>query len=125
MCFTSILIVHRMALITTEYLYTTMSGNERGGETFLAEIKKGWRITVSGPIRESLDLETGDRLRVTVRLDGRKKLSGKVNKVREETFLAKLVSERRITIYEPIRESLGLEIGDRLRVTIRKDPIQR
>jgi len=39
----------------------------RGVETFLAKVHKGWRITVYEPIRESLGLEVGDRLRVTVR----------------------------------------------------------
>ena len=39
----------------------------------------------------------------------------------KETFLAKVYTGWRITIYEPIRESLGIEIGDRLRVTIRKE----
>jgi len=43
------------------------------------------------------------------------------NKKGEETFLATVHKGWRITIYEPIRESLGLEIDDRLRVTIRKD----
>jgi len=43
------------------------------------------------------------------------------NKKSEETFLARVHKGWRITIYEPIRESLGLEIDDRLRVTVRKD----
>lgn len=46
-----------------------MSENKRGEETFLAGIKKGWRITIYEPIRESLGLEIGDRLRVTIRKD--------------------------------------------------------
>ena len=45
-----------------------MSDNKKQ-ETFLAKIHKGWRITIYEPIRESLDLEIGDRLRVTVRKD--------------------------------------------------------
>lgn len=40
---------------------------------------------------------------------------------KEETFLAKVQKGWRLTIYEPIRESLGLEMGDRVRVTVRKD----
>jgi len=47
------------------------------------------------------------------------------NERSEETFLANVAKGWRVTIYEPIRESLGLEIGDRLRVTVRKDPINR
>ena len=47
----------------------TMSGDERGGETFLAKICKGWRITVYEPVRKYLDLEIGDLLRVTVQKD--------------------------------------------------------
>jgi len=39
----------------------------------------------------------------------------------EETFLAKICTGWRLTIYESVRESLGLKEGDRLRVTIRKD----
>lgn len=38
---------------------------------------------------------------------------------KEETFIAKVVTGWRFVIYEPIRKSLGLEIGDRVRVTIR------
>ncbi len=44
-----------------------MRGNERGGETFLAKVYKGWRVTIYEPVRESLDLEVGDRVRVTIR----------------------------------------------------------
>jgi len=106
-----------MALITAEYLYMTMSEIEWGKEeTFLVKMDKAWRFGVREPVRESLGLELGDRLRVTVQVDGRK---------REETFLAKIVSGRRITVYEPIREFLGLERGDRLRVTIRKEESPR
>jgi len=43
------------------------------------------------------------------------------NKKGEETFLATVHKGWRITIYEPIRESLGLEIDDRLKVTVLKD----
>ena len=43
----------------------------------------------------------------------------------EETFLAKVNKWYRVTIYENIRESLGLEVGDRVRVTIRKDEAKR
>ena len=39
----------------------------------------------------------------------------------EETFLAKLCKGWRVTVYEQVRERLGLKEGDRLRVTIRKD----
>jgi len=46
-----------------------MSGNKKGEETFLAKVHKGWRVTIYEPIRESLGLEIGDRLRVTVRKD--------------------------------------------------------
>lgn len=46
-----------------------MSGNERVRETFLAKVYKGWRVTIYEPIRESLGLEIGDRLRVTVQKD--------------------------------------------------------
>lgn len=38
---------------------------------------------------------------------------------REETFLAKVIQGWRITVYEPVRESLGLKVGDRVRITIR------
>ena len=38
-----------------------------------------------------------------------------------ETFLTKVWAGYRITIYEEIRESLGIEIGDRVRVTVRKE----
>ena len=44
-----------------------MNGNERGEETFLARVNMGWRLTVYEPVRESLDLEIGDLLRVTIR----------------------------------------------------------
>lgn len=37
----------------------------------------------------------------------------------EETYLAKVGKGWRLTIYEPVREKLGLGIGDHLRVTIR------
>jgi len=43
----------------------------RGGETFLAKVAKGWRITLYEPVRESLGIEVGDRVRVTVRKDAR------------------------------------------------------
>jgi len=46
-----------------------MSANERGGETFLAKVHKGWRLTVYEPVREYLGLEIGDLLRVTVQKD--------------------------------------------------------
>lgn len=112
-----------MALITVECLYMTMSEIEWGKEeTFLVKMDKAWRFGVREPIRESLGLELGDRLRVTIQVDGRKKTP---ERAQEETFLAKIVSGRRITVYEPIRESLGLEKGDRLRVTIRKKETPR
>lgn len=37
-------------------------------ETFLAKIARGWRVTIYEPIRESLELNIGDLLRVTVSL---------------------------------------------------------
>ena len=40
---------------------------------------------------------------------------------KQETCLVKIHKGWRVTIYEPIRESLSLKIGDRLRVTVRKD----
>jgi len=46
-----------------------MSGNKRGEETFLAKVYKGWRFTIYEPIRESLGLELGDRVRITIRKD--------------------------------------------------------
>jgi len=46
-----------------------MSGNKRGEETFLANVYKGWRITIYEPVRESLGLEIGDRVRLTIRKD--------------------------------------------------------
>jgi len=61
--------IERFLFITAEYLYMTMSGDERGGETFLAKVYKGWRVTIYEPIRESLGLEVGDRVRVTIRKD--------------------------------------------------------
>ena len=44
---------------------------------------------------------------------------------KEETFVAKMGDGWRITIYEPVRKSLGVEIGDRLRVTVRKDEAKK
>jgi len=38
-----------------------------------------------------------------------------------ETFLTKVYKGYRITLVEPIRESLGIEIGDRVRITIQKE----
>lgn len=38
-----------------------------------------------------------------------------------ETFLARVCEGWRITVYEQVREKLGLKVGDRLRVTVRKD----
>ncbi len=46
---------------------------EENKETFLANVKKGWRITIYAPVRESLGLEIGDLLRVTVRKDEAKR----------------------------------------------------
>jgi len=46
-----------------------MSGDKRGEETFLAKVYKGWRVTIYEPIRESLGLEIGDRVRLTIRKD--------------------------------------------------------
>jgi len=46
-----------------------MTENKKGEETFLAKVHKGWRVTIYEPIRESLSLKIGDRLRVTVRKD--------------------------------------------------------
>ena len=46
-----------------------MSGKERGGETFLTKIHKGWRFTINESVRESLGLNVGDRVRVTIRKD--------------------------------------------------------
>jgi len=46
-----------------------MSENERGGETFLAIIGQGYRVTIYEPIRNSLGLDVGDRVRVTIRKD--------------------------------------------------------
>ncbi len=43
------------------------------------------------------------------------------NESGEETFLAKVDKWWRFTIYEQVRESLGLKVGDRVRITIRKD----
>lgn len=47
----------------------TMSGDERGRETYLAKVYKGWRVTIYEQIRESLGLEIGDRVRVTIQKD--------------------------------------------------------
>jgi len=46
-----------------------MSGNKKGEEAFLAKLRPGWRVTIYEPIRESLGLEIGDLLRLTVRKD--------------------------------------------------------
>ncbi len=46
-----------------------MSKNESGGETFLAKVNKWYRITIYEPVRESLGLEVGDRVRITIRKD--------------------------------------------------------
>ena len=81
-------------------------------ETYLAEVKMGWRITVFEPIRKNLGLKVGDRLRVTVR---------KENETVKETFLFKMTKSFRITVFEEYRENLGLEIGDLVRVTIKKE----
>ena len=43
------------------------------------------------------------------------------NKRGVETFLSKVYTGWRVTIYEDVRESLGLKMGDRVRVTIQKD----
>ncbi len=43
------------------------------------------------------------------------------SKRNEETFLAKLCKGWRVTVYEQVRERLGLKEGDLLRVTIRKE----
>ena len=43
-----------------------MNGDKRGGETFLAKVYKGLRVTIYEPVRESLGLEVGDRVRVTI-----------------------------------------------------------
>ena len=42
----------------------------------------------------------------------------------EITFLAKVDKSYRFTIYEPIRESLGLEVGEIVSVTIRRNKIR-
>ena len=44
-----------------------------------------------------------------------------VEKGNEETYLAKVCQGWRVTIYEPVRERLGLRQGELVRVTIRKD----
>jgi len=46
-----------------------MSGDKRFGETFLTKIYTGWRLTINESVRESLGLEVGDRVRVTIRKD--------------------------------------------------------
>jgi len=46
-----------------------MSEDERGGETFLAKVYTGWRVTIYEPVRESLGLKMGDRVRVTIQKD--------------------------------------------------------
>ena len=46
-----------------------MSAFKRGTETFLARVYKGWRITIYEEIRESLGLEIGDRVRVTIQVE--------------------------------------------------------
>lgn len=38
--------------------------NERHAETFIANLDTAWRLTIPKPIRESLSLQRGDRLRV-------------------------------------------------------------
>lgn len=43
------------------------------------------------------------------------------NKRNEETFRAKVTDGWRICVYEPVRKSLGLEMGEYVRVTIRKE----
>ncbi len=46
-----------------------MSENKRGEETFLAIIGQGYRVTIYEPVRKSIDLDVGDRVRVTIRKD--------------------------------------------------------
>ncbi len=46
-----------------------MSGNESGEETFLAKVNKWYRVTIFEQVRESLGLEVGDRVRITIRKD--------------------------------------------------------
>ncbi len=53
-----------------------MSGDKRGEETFLAKVYKGWRVTIYEPVRESLGLEIGDRVRLTIRKDEAKDKTG-------------------------------------------------
>lgn len=43
-----------------------MSDFKRGTETFLARVYTGWRVTIYEQIRESLGIEIGDRVRITV-----------------------------------------------------------
>jgi len=43
------------------------------------------------------------------------------SKKMEETFLAKMCVGWRVTIYEPVRDRLGLRLGELLSVTIQKD----
>ena len=44
-----------------------------------------------------------------------------VEKGNEKTFLAKVCQGWRVTIYEPVRDKLGIKQGELVRVTIRKD----
>ena len=39
---------------------------EENKETFLARIGQGWRITISYPVRQWLDLKQGDIVRVRI-----------------------------------------------------------
>lgn len=94
-----------------------MNEYKRGEETVLVKVKKNWLLTIYEPVRESLDLEIGDRVRVTIRIE-----EGK-NKGKEETFLTKVTVGYRICIYKMVRESLDLEVGDRVRITLRKNEI--
>lgn len=44
-----------------------------------------------------------------------------VEEMDRDTFLTKVCQGWRVTIYETVRESLGLEVGDIVRITIRKN----
>ncbi len=48
-------------------------------------------------------------------------LGGRLQSEDTETFLAKVTTGGRLTVNEAVRESLGIEIGDHLRVTVQID----
>lgn len=89
-----------------------------GEETFLAKIMRGWRLTVYEPIRESLDLEIGDLLRVTIHLVKKRK-EPEIDQAKGiKTFETKLFGRGRVTIPSDIRTDLDLVDGTKIKLLL-------